>query len=184
MVGKPGAEIIFNFPQHTSFQSFSYVYVMKYMFTLLAATCISLSCLAQQPVVGGAAPNINLPDTKGKKIDLTSLKGKVVVLDFWASWCGPCRRSMPDLKAIYEKYKGKGLEVYAVSLDTEKKDWVKAIKEDATTWLHVIDADNAIGKKWEIQYIPNTYLLDKEGNVVSINANHAALEQQIGKLLN
>ncbi len=157
---------------------------MKYMLTLLAATCISFNLFAQQPAVGAFAPDIRLPDMKGKSVTLASLKGKVVVLDFWASWCGPCRRSMPDLKAIYEKYKGKGLEVYAVSLDTEKKDWANAIKEDATTWVHVIDADNAVGKKWEIQYIPNTYLLDKNGRVVSINSNHAALEQEIEKLLN
>ena len=157
---------------------------MKRIIPVLAAICISLQCLAQQPAVGTAAPDIKLPDTKGKSIKLSSLKGKVVVLDFWASWCGPCRRSIPDLKTIYQKYKDKGLEVYAVSLDTEKKDWEKAITEDATSWLHVIDMDNAVAKKWKIEYIPNTYLLDKNGNVVSVNANHAALEQQIEHLLN
>ncbi len=161
-----------------------YVYSMKRILPILAALCISLQCMAQQPTVGSSVPDIKLPNQKGSKINLSSLKGKVVVLDFWASWCGPCRHSMPDLKAIYEKFKDKGLEVYAVSLDTEKKDWYKAIKEDATSWVHVIDADNAVAKLWQIQYIPNTYLLDKNGNVVSINANHAALEQQIEKLLN
>lgn len=157
---------------------------MKRIISVFAAIFITLQCFAQQPTVGQTVPDIKLPDVKGKKIELNSLKGKVVVLDFWASWCGPCRRSMPDLKAIYQKYKDKGLEVYAVSLDTEKKDWEKAIGEDATTWLHVIDIDNAVAKKWQIEYIPNTYLIDKTGKVVSVNANHNALEQQIGKLLN
>lgn len=174
----------FNVPQKAVFFHLSYVYSMKRILPAIAALFISLQVFAQQPTVGAAAPDIKLPDTKGKKVELSSLKGKVVVLDFWASWCGPCRRSMPDLKALYEKYKGKGLEVYAVSLDTDKKDWQKAISEDATTWLHVIDMDNAVAKKWRIEYIPNTYLLDKQGNVVSINASHAEMDQQVGKLLN
>ncbi|HWB25453.1 MAG TPA: TlpA disulfide reductase family protein [Chitinophagaceae bacterium] len=157
---------------------------MKRILPVLAALCISLQCLAQLPAVGSTVPDIKLPDLKGKSINLSSLKGKVVVLDFWASWCGPCRRSIPDLKAIYEKYKDKGLEVYAVSLDTEKKDWTTAIKEDKTDWIHVIDQDNAVAKLWQIQYIPTTYLLDKDGKVISVDANHKALELQIEKLLN
>ena len=161
-----------------------YVYAMKKILPFIIALFVSVQCFAQYPAVGAAIQDIKLPNEKGSKVSLSSLKGKVVVLDFWASWCGPCRRSMPDLKAIYEKYKGKGLEVYAVSLDQEKKDWKKAITEDATTWIHVIDIDNAVGVKWQIQYIPNTFLIDKDGKVVSINANHAALEQQIEKLLN
>ncbi len=161
-----------------------YVYRMKHILPLLAAICISFNCLAQQPAVGSLAPEIKLSDTKGASVSLSSLKGKVVVIDFWASWCGPCRRSIPDLKAIYKKYKDKGLEVYAISVDTEKKDWNQAIKEDSTNWIHVIDDNAFIAKKWNVQYIPNTFLLDKQGKIVSVNANHAALEQQIAGLLN
>jgi len=91
---------------------------------------------------------------------------------------------MPDLKAIYGKFKDKGLEVYAVSVDTEKKDWEKAIQEDGTSWIQVLDGDNAVSKKWQIEYIPNTYLIDKTGNVVAINPNHVALEKKIEELLN
>ena len=157
---------------------------MKLILPILLAIAISINCSAQQPSVGSSVPDIKLRDLNGKTVNLASLKGKVVVLDFWASWCGPCRRSMPAIKEIYKKYKDKGLEVYAVSVDTDKDAWLKAIKDDATTWVHVIDDNNAVAKAWQVAYIPNTYLIDKTGKVISVNPNHAALEQQIGKLLN
>jgi peroxiredoxin len=157
---------------------------MKRILPVLLAISVAFNCFAQQPPVGSAAPDIKLQDEKGSVVNLASLKGKVVVIDFWASWCGPCRRSIPALKDIYKKYKDKGLEVYAISVDIDKSDWQKAIKADETSWVHVIDDKNAVARLWKVQYIPNTFLLDKNGTIVSINANHAALEQQIAKLLN
>jgi thiol-disulfide isomerase/thioredoxin len=147
---------------------------------LLAAVC---ACQGQ-PTVGAVAPNIKLYNEAGNEVNLASLRGKVVVLDFWASWCGPCRRSIPALKEIYKKYKDKGLEVFAVSVDTDKDQWLRAIKEDATTWVHVMDGDYAVARRWKVNYIPNTYLIDRTGKIISINANHVALEQQIAGLIN
>lgn len=156
---------------------------MKRLLPVFLAIGMALNGFAQQPPVGTNVPDIKLHDVTGKEVSLASLQGKVVVLDFWASWCGPCRRSMPAIKEIYKKYKDKGLEVFAVSVDIKKSDWLKAIKEDETSWVHVIDETNNVARSWKVEYIPNTFLLDKTGKVVSINANHAALEQQIAKLL-
>ena len=157
---------------------------MKRLITILLAVGLASAGSAQQPPVGTNIPDIKLRDVNGTEVALSSLQGKVVVLDFWASWCGPCRRSMPELKEIYSKFKDKGLEVYAVSVDTDKKDWLKAIKSDATPWIHVIDYSNEVAIRFKVQYIPNTFLIDKTGKIVSIDANHAALAQQIEKLLN
>jgi thiol-disulfide isomerase/thioredoxin len=157
---------------------------MKTFLSVLLVILLACNSFAQQPPVGASVPDIKLRDITGKEVSLASLQGKVVVLDFWASWCGPCRRSIPAIKEIYKKYKDKGLEVFAVSVDTDKNEWLKAIKDDATTWVHVIDEKYAVARSWKVQYIPNTFLLDKSGKVVSVNANHVALEQQIAKLLN
>ena len=102
---------------------------MKKVVFVLAILFVSVISFAQTSV-GDRAKEITLPDPKGKEISLSSLKGKVVLIDFWASWCGPCRRSAPDLKKTYEKYQSKGFEIYGVSVDQDKFAWKMAIKED------------------------------------------------------
>ncbi len=119
------------------------------------------------PALDKVAPEITLNDASGKSISLSSLKGKVVVLSFWASWCPYCRKDNPALVSLYNKYKDQGLEVYSVSLDTNKADWEAAIKKDGLAWAnHVSDL-----KKWDgtavatynVEATPYKLLLDKEG---------------------
>lgn len=142
--------------------------------------------------VGSEAPDINLPGPDGKKHSLSALKGKVVLLDFWASWCGPCRRENPHVVSVYNQYKDKGFTVFSVSLDggtdinKAKSDWTNAIAQDKLSWEnHVSDL-----KKWQsepaalygVQSIPQTFLLDKDGKIAAINPREN-LEAEVAKLL-
>ncbi len=119
---------------------------------------------------GGAAPEINMPTPEGPSLALSSLRGKIVLIDFWASWCGPCRKEMPHVKEIYAKYKSKGLEIYGVSLDKEKGAWLEAIKKDGLTWPQVSDLkfwqSDAV-PLYDIQSIPHTVILDREGKIIA-----------------
>jgi peroxiredoxin len=138
---------------------------------------------------GAEAPNIALPNPDGKVIELKSLRGKVVLLDFWASWCGPCRRENPNVVNVYNKYKDKGFTVYSVSLDRPggMENWKAAIAADKLSWPnHVSDLqhwNSAAGRMYGIQSIPQTFLLDKEGRIVGENLRGPALEPAVKKLL-
>ena len=144
---------------------------------------LASAAMAQNPEKGKQAYEVNLPDAKGKNISIASLKGKVVLIDFWASWCGPCRRAVPSLKNVYASYKAKGFEIYSVSLDTDKDSWLEAVKEDGTQWLHVIDESGAAAGKWDVNFIPNTFLLDKKGKIIAINPTEDELKTHLQKLL-
>jgi len=142
----------------------------------------------QQEVPNIADPRlqITLPDAKGDSVALASLKGKVVLLDFWASWCMPCRAANKKLVKIYDKYKAQGFEIYSVSVDDEKRDWVKAIEKDKITWLQVNDprswgAQSAVN--WNISVLPSTFLINKNGDVVVIDPEEKKLETAIKNLL-
>lgn len=129
---------------------------------------------------------IKLPNAKGDSLSLASLKGKVVLLDFWASWCGPCRASNRRLVKLYSKYKSKGFEIFAVSLDEDKADWLKAVKADKITWLQVNDnrgRDAQSGIDWNVMQIPTSYLIDKQGKVVAMDLEGKELEKAIVELL-
>lgn len=139
--------------------------------------------------VGAVAPEINLPTPAGKKIALSSLRGKVVILDFWASWCGPCRRfGSPELVGLYKKYKGKAFDIYSVSLDRAegKTDWLAAIEQDGLVWgNHVSDLQSwqsVAAQTYSVNSIPFMLLLDKKGVIRAIK-NQQSLEPMIDKLL-
>ncbi|GAB4334685.1 MAG: TlpA disulfide reductase family protein [Flammeovirgaceae bacterium] len=136
--------------------------------------------------VGSNAPDIQLTDPNGKIVSLSSLKGKVVLIDFWASWCGPCRKENPNVVRMYEKFKNKGFEIYGVSLDKDKQAWLDAIQKDGLKWIHVSDLkfwQSDAAKLYNISAIPMTVLLDKEGKIIAKNLRGKALEDKLNEIL-
>lgn len=135
---------------------------------------------------GGAMPDIKLKTPEGKEVALSSLKGKLVLVDFWASWCGPCRKENPNVVKLYNEYKSKGFEIYSVSLDEEKDKWVKAIEKDGLKWIHVSDLggwNSSVCKQFNISSIPYTILVGKDGNVVAKGLRGPALAAKVKEIL-
>lgn len=134
-----------------------------------------------------AAPDILLETPEDKEIKLSSLKGKVVLIDFWASWCGPCRKENPNVVKLYNKYKNKGFTIYSVSLDTDKSSWVHAIEQDGLIWPnHVSDLmgwKSYLVKLYKIQGIPHTVLVGKDGNIIAEGLRGEALEKKVAEIL-
>ena len=152
---------------------------------ILAVILLPLAVLAQ-PGYGEKPYEIILPGLNGDSISLSSFKGKVVLLDFWASWCGPCRTANRHLVKLYAKYKPQGFEIFSVSVDDDRKSWERAIQKDKITWLQVIDprnwgAQSAIN--WGISQLPTTFLINKKGDVVAIDPQEKQLDGAIKKLL-
>ena len=136
--------------------------------------------------IGYPATNFSQTDPNGKLISLSDFKGKYVLVDFWASWCGPCRGENPNVVKAYNKYKDKGFTVFGVSFDQNKEKWLQAVTADNLTWTHVSDLKgwgNEAGKIFGISSIPQNLLLDKEGKIVAKNLRGADLEAKLEELI-
>lgn len=138
--------------------------------------------------IGTVAPEIELPNPDGKVIQLSSLKGKYVLLDFWAAWCGPCRHENPYLVDAYEKFNEKGFTIYQVSLDRTREAWLKGIEDDKLgKWYHVSDLqfwNSSVVPVFQIEGIPANFLLDKEGRIIARNLRGEALAAKLAEVLN
>lgn len=135
-----------------------------------------------QFATGMTPPEIELPTPKGDELRLSDLKGKVVLIDFWASWCGPCRKENPNVKKLYTKYKRKGFEILGVSLDSDKGRWVQAIDQDGLDWLHVSDLrkwQSVAAKDYAVSSIPQTFLINRDGTIIARGLRGPALERKL-----
>jgi thiol-disulfide isomerase/thioredoxin len=135
---------------------------------------------------GTPCPEIALPGPDGKEVRLSSFRGKIVLIDFWASWCKPCRADMPFMVQLYKKYKNKGFEILGISLDKEKENWLQAIKQDGITWPQASDLkfwNSEVVSLFNIEAIPYTVLVDKEGKIIAKGLRGPELEEKLKQLL-
>ena len=135
--------------------------------------------------VGSKLPNFKQTNQYGKLISLEEVKGDYTLIEFWASWCVPCRKENPTVVLAYKKYKRKGFEILAVSLDDKKDAWVKAIKDDGLLWKHVSDLggwENVVSRTFGVTAVPSNFLIDQNGIVIAKNLRGKELEEKLAQI--
>lgn len=142
---------------------------------------------AKTTAVGSMAPDFTLNDINGKPVSLAAYKGKYTLVDFWASWCGPCRQENPTVVKAYNAYKSKGFDILGVSLDEKKDKWEQAVKQDKLTWTHVSDLkgwESDVAALYGIKAIPMNYLLDRDGKIIARSLRGEDLIKKLSEILN
>ena len=145
-----------------------------------------LNAPASTTSIGNQAPNFTAPSPDGTLIELSQQLGKITILDFWASWCRPCRVENPNLVRTYNKLKNKGLHIVSVSLDRDKKRWVQAIQDDGLNWDHVSNLQywrDPVAQLYKVSSIPATFILDENGVIIAKNLRGPQLEATLSRLL-
>jgi peroxiredoxin len=157
--------------------------ILKISIILIPWMAANFSFASINLQVGDKAPEFTVTDPSGKAISLSALKGKVVLIDFWASWCMPCREANPELVEVYKKFQSQGFEIFSISLDSKKEPWVNAIKNDNLHWPHhgsdLKGWENKIAHLYGVDAIPSTFLVDEKGTIIGKDIDEYDLEKKL-----
>jgi len=156
----------------------------KLMAPIVLFLFVFVTAIQAQPKIGETAKEIALKNPNGVEERLSDHKGKIVLVDFWASWCLPCRRSNRELQSLYSKYKDKGFEIFGISLDQKIADWKNAIATDRITWKQVSEMGgwNApVALAWVVEQLPSSFLVGKDGKIIAVNPSKEEIEKHLKK---